>query len=451
VDQGKTRILKTIKMKRLSIKISSVLLLIMVNFFGCSKSEITSEEQKEEMERNQFGLTLVDQVSLNDNDDEFGIDIVATSNGYIICGIADGERPYLIAIDNGLSVLWEKTLGVTGVGGFEKIIRTTDGNYVAAGFTEIDDTDNLDVYAVKIDELGQILWEKTFGFNYIMDTTMDLIETSNGDLLIAGSKLTEPLPSNILDTKQDILVVRVDSDGGIIWSNTYGGIEDKESFASILEEGNGNILIGGSKIVEKPSNNGSIVTTQKSDALIYRITSEGQILNEKTFGSSENDGSAILHKLNNGQIVVVSSTSGSDGDVTNPNSGEWDVWLFALDNNFNITNQVNIGGFGRDSAVQLIEKDSDSDGFFLVGDTNSHLVSSTNTFSSSDFWVVSLSSSFTVLDEVTLGGSDYDGASGAILQDDKLVVVGSTNSNDGDIENSKGEWDIWVTFIEDIE
>lgn len=65
--------------------------------------------------------------------------------------------------------------------------------------------------------------------------------------------------------------------------------------------------------------------------------------------------------------------------------------------------------------------------------------------------VVKVSSSFTVLDEFTIGGNDSESASEVILKDDKLVVVGSTISNDGDVLENNGAWDIWVTFIEDFE
>ncbi|MBC3757030.1 hypothetical protein H7U19_01345 [Hyunsoonleella sp. SJ7] len=438
-------------MKNFKIKTCAIIWIVLMSFFNCSQGDVTSEEKEEKTEENHSGLALVDQVSLSSADDEFGIDIIATDNGYIICGVANEERPYLIAIDKNLNVIWEKNLGTSGVGGFERIIKTKDGNYVATGFTEVTGNDlDLDVYAVKINDSGEILWENTFNFNYITDTTMDMIEASNGDIVIAGSKLTEPLPASIFDAKKDILVVRIDAGGDLVWSNTFGEVDSNEGLSSIIEDSNGDFLIGGSLSVEIPSNNGSIVTTSESDVLLLRVNSDGQLLTRKTLGSSESDGAARLHKLSNGQIVVLSASSGSDQDVIQQNKGEQDIWLFSIDSNLNITNQASFGGVGMDYASRLIEKSNGE--LLLIGDTNSHLITASNAFASSDVWILRLSSAFTVLDEITIGGSDYDGASGAILDsDDNLVVVGSSVSTDGDVVNNMGNWDIWVTFIKDFE
>ncbi len=415
-----------------------LLLLIVVQLVSCSKNNITEDDETTK----EPGLTLVDQVSLRGTGDEFGLGIVATANGFIICGVAADEKPYVIAIDNNHNVLWEKILGTSGVGGFEKIIQTNDGNFIATGFVETTFREfDLDIYAVKLNATGEILWEKTFGFNYITDTTMDMIETSNGDIVIGATKLSEPLPSDILVSDNEVLVLKINTQGEMIWSETYEATDGNNTFTSLIDEPNGNILIGGSFTYEE-SRPGSSITILKSNLLIFRINPIGEVVQEKIFETAENDGAAKLHKLNNGQILVLSGKSGG-------NQNDRDVLLFTLTNTLEIDRQVFIGGEGLDFAVSLIENEANE--LFLVGDTNSHLITSDTDFASSDLWVVKISPSFTVLDELVLGGSNSEAASEVIIKDDKLVIVGSTGSNDGDVLVNNGAWDIWVTFIEDIE
>lgn len=410
-----------------------LLLLIVVQLVSCSKNNITEEDETNK----ETGLTLVDQVSLTGTGDEFGLGIIATANGFIICGVAADEKPYIIAIDNNHNVLWEKTLGTSGVGGFEKIIQTSDGNFVASGFVETTSRDfDLDVYAVKLNTAGTILWEKTFGFNYITDTTMDMIETSNGDIVIGATKISEPLPSNILDTKNEVLILKIDTNGEVIWFETYDDTDGDKRFTSLIEEANGNILVGGSYIDRSEPG------TSESKLLIFRINSDGAIQQEKIFETFEDRGAATLHKLKNGQVLVHSGKSGF-------NQNDRDVWLFQLTNALGIGAEMTIGGKGNDFTASLVQNEANE--LFLIGNTNSHLINNDTLFEPSDFWVVKVSSSFTVLDELTIGGNDSESASEVILKDDKLVVVGSTISNDGDVLENNGAWDIWVTFIEDFE
>lgn len=415
-------------------------------FMGsCSDDDAPEVEEKTEIKcKESNSLVLADQMSFIGPGDDLGTDFIETNNGFIICGINENEAPYLLGVDSNFQVLWQQNLGISGVGGFEKIIRTSDGNFVAAGFTEVTMEDlDLDLYVVKIDALGNLLWEKNLGIRYVTDTTIDLVESSNGDLIIAGSKLTEPVPDNILAVRTDIIVVKTDSQANVLWSQTFGDTGN-ETLSSIVEESNGNILIGGSQSLENPNTSNQFLAT---DVLIIETDNNGQYIQEKTFGSSENDGAPYLHLLDAGQIAVVASSSGSDQDVTSPNMGGSDVWIFILNSTLDIINQISIGDTGQDTLSQLVQKEGE---FLLVGSTD--VCADTSSFSDfSDLWIVKLSSSLTLLDELVIGGSQSDSAEGLIIQDDTIFVLGNTLSDDGNVEANNGSFDIWLTLIEDLD
>lgn len=422
-----------------------VFLAVVSLLIACSDEDDNSPN---EIQNNGSGLTLVNQASIGSMGDEFGIDIIDTPNGFIVCGVTVNDQPYLVSIDNNLQFLWDITLGNSNIGGLETIIKVSDGNYVAAGFIEVIPEDfNLDLFLVKFDEFGNTIWDKNLGYSYVTDTTVDLVEAPNGDLIIAGSKITEPLPLNIFDYETDILLARLDAEGNSIWSNTYGDSEN-ETLSSILMENNGDILIGGTYSFEDPEQNSGNITLSENDIIIYRVDSNGNLQLQKTFGSSDGDGSARLYRLDNGQIAVLSASSGEDGDISGVNNGERDVWLFTLNNALDITSQISVGGSGSDLALKLIQNDNGS--IYLVGSTSSNENAEVMSFADTNRWIVKLSSSLSVIDELSLGGTNFDDASGTVLKDGRLIIVGSTNSTDGDVLLNNGAWDIWITIVDDI-
>ncbi len=421
-----------------------LLLAIIALLFACSKSD---DESSDDNIPNNNGLTLVSDVSIGGVGDEFGIDMVQHPDGFIICGINDQERPYIVSVDDNFNVLWDLNLGVSGVGGFEKIIATQDGGFVAAGFTEFGSTEfDMDLYLVKVSSQGNVLWSTTLGLHYVTDTTVDLKETSNGDLIIAGTKLTEPLPDNFLNTTTDVVVARVSESGNLLWTNTYGDVGN-ETLSSIIEMDNGELLIGGSLVDVELDTNGNVDNYLPGDIWIFKINANGGWIEDRTFGSPESDGAPLIQKLHNGNLVVLANINGTGDDVTSGGFGETDVWLFTLNNALNISSQVSLGGAGYDIAKALVE--IPNSGFYIVGDSNSNIYSSSNIINRTDYWIVKLSSNFAEVDELYVGGSESEGASDVVALDNRLFVIGSSNSNDGDISNSNGSWDIWLTVIED--
>ena len=58
---------------------------------------------------------------------------------------------------------WDKTFGGSGRDIANSIIQTRDGGYVVAGFTKSKGNGSGDVWVIKLDEYGNVLWDKTFG------------------------------------------------------------------------------------------------------------------------------------------------------------------------------------------------------------------------------------------------------------------------------------------------
>lgn len=113
-------------------------------------------------------------------------------------------------------LLWEKILNFTGGSYYEeeflKIIKTSDGNFLVAGInTKSSTLISWDLWLLKIDKEGNIIWEKNYGLNLLV--TLDLLE-DQGIILACSLK-------NSLDG-ESFLFLKLDENGNIIWHRPYG-------------------------------------------------------------------------------------------------------------------------------------------------------------------------------------------------------------------------------------
>jgi len=75
--------------------------------------------------------------------------------------------------------IWQKTYGGTGFDGAQYIQQTSDGGYIAVGWTDSFGSGGYDGYLLKLDGSGNLKWQKTFGgnqddwFNYTRQTSDD--------------------------------------------------------------------------------------------------------------------------------------------------------------------------------------------------------------------------------------------------------------------------------------
>jgi hypothetical protein len=100
-------------------------------------------------------------------------------------------------VDSNGTIVWEKTYGGTRFDAAEGIHATKDGGFVISGNSKSDDQDltgnagENDLWLLKIDEFGNVLWQQSFGGSDL-EYGFDAIQTSDGALIMAGeSKSTD--------------------------------------------------------------------------------------------------------------------------------------------------------------------------------------------------------------------------------------------------------------------
>lgn len=105
-----------------------------------------------------------------------------------------------------------------------------------------------------------------------------------------------------------------------------------------------------------------------------------------------------------------------------------------------------LGGSGTDLAY-CIRQTADG-GYILVGETNSTNGDITGNNGTTDFWVAKLDASGALQWQKALGGSGDDrGYAVSPTSDGGYIVAGATNSQDGNVTGLKGLYDFWVVKL----
>ncbi|MDD2891182.1 MAG: hypothetical protein PHE49_11190, partial [bacterium] len=145
-------------------------------------------------------------------------------NGYIIAGYtnsfgAGGVDVYLIKTDSSGDTLWTRTYGGVNQDYGRSMQQTKDSGYIITGYTNSFGAGGADVYLIKINSSGDTLWTKTFGGSG-SDYGHSVQQTKDSGYIIAG--YTNSFGTGL----SDIYLIKTNSSGDILWTKTYGGSQN---------------------------------------------------------------------------------------------------------------------------------------------------------------------------------------------------------------------------------
>jgi hypothetical protein len=88
---------------------------------------------------------------------------------------------------------------------------------VIVGTTNSFGPGDFDIWLIKTDSLGDTIWTNTLGDSASDEGATSIQETQDGGYIIAGTKDTAWV---------DVFLVKTNQNGNVLWSKTYGGIAD---------------------------------------------------------------------------------------------------------------------------------------------------------------------------------------------------------------------------------
>lgn len=157
--------------------------------------------------------------------------------GFILAGLtgsfgAGGYDVYLVRLDSLGDTMWSRTYGGPGDDRADDIIQCSEGGFLMTGWSD-SQSDSDDVYIVRTDNSGNVLWERNFGGN-LNDHGTSATELTGGDFIIAG------YTQSTTDSGYHVLLIRCSRQGDSLWSRVMGhGRVD-----AVVEISEGEILLG---------------------------------------------------------------------------------------------------------------------------------------------------------------------------------------------------------------
>lgn len=311
------------------------------------------------------------------SDDHGDYVINCTDGGYFVLGRtfsfgAGYQDIWLLRLNEQGDTLWTKTYGGPDMDSGSQIVKSWNGNdYYILGHTQSYGQGENDIYLIRIDSHGDTIWTKTYGGKE-NDIGWSLVTTSDSCLVIAG--VTKSFGAK----DEDVFLLKVDGDGEILWSRFFGGKNNERAYA-IKETTGGFILCGmtnsfGSGDYDvcliKVDDNGETLWTKtfggeatdqglsliiidggcivvgftesygqgEADAYLIRTDSCGDTLWTRVCGGNDFDKGNFIKKLSDGNFLIVGYTrSYGTGETGN-------IYLFAVDNYGNVLWEKNYGG-----------------------------------------------------------------------------------------------------------
>jgi hypothetical protein len=354
----------------------------------------------------------------------------ASSHNGAVLGNRGKVVGWLMKLDSKGNSVWRKTFGNGERGYIDFVAETADGGYIASGFSvlpmRIDlESSSSQCWILKLSKEGELIWQKTYGESG-MNRALCIQQTADGSYIFS-----EML--NVLEEQRRLFyqVVKLDSNGDIVWQKSTGVSEGNEvSFVRQTSDG-GYITAAGSRLGSRGD----------YDCRIVKLNSNGEIEWQKSFGGSKKEWAQSIQQTTDGGYIVAGGSNSDDGDVSG-NHGGTDYWIVKLNPAGELVWQRSFGGSDDDEA-RSIQQTADG-GYIVAGYSASDNGDVSDNHGLSDYWIIKLSSEGELIWQRALG-SVLNDAAHSIQQtlDGGYIVAGEGKSSGGDISRC---WIVKLVF-----
>jgi hypothetical protein len=242
---------------------------------------------------------------------EYATSIVPCGDGYLLAGWtnsfgAGNLDGWLVRVDSQGDSLWSRTYGGPYQDQIYTIIPSGDGDFLLAGWTNSFGAGAYDVWLVKVDSLGNLSWQKTYGESG-SDYANCIIPTDDGGYLLAG------FTSSWGAVVEDGLLLKINAQGGSLWARTYNYRLYEKFFSVIPTEDDGYLLTGGTR-----------VANANEDIWLVKVDENGDTLWARTYGGSSVEEAYTLIPNGQGDFLLA-------GYTWSFGAGQADMFLFRVD------------------------------------------------------------------------------------------------------------------------
>lgn len=237
---------------------------------------------------------------------------------------------WLIKIDENGNKIWSRFYGGLFTDALYDIEETDNGNFILVGSSDSSDTDisnnigSYDFWVVKVDENGTKLWEKNYGGTQ-PDEAFSIVKTNDNNFLIAGNSRSTDVNLSQNSGSSDIWLIKINTEGVLLWEKTYGGSNFEIANKIIKSKQEGFYMVGSSRSAdfEVTKNEGN------KDVWIIKVDENGTLLWENSIGGSELDEANGIVETNDYSLVIVGESWSTDKEITE-NKGFSDALIINL-------------------------------------------------------------------------------------------------------------------------
>jgi hypothetical protein len=380
-------------------------------FIGCSAQA--------QFKTSQWMASTTWSYTFGGTNNEYGEFLLPTSDGgYIVAGstrsYGSGEDDFwVIKVDANVHVLWQKTFGGYNFEYLYWIEETNDGGYVFTGSISSYSSGGYDAWVIKMNKNGIVEWQKAYG-TIINDYPWQVHQLKNGGYIVSAKY------GYVDCTNCQIMVLRLDSSGNLLWNKIMGNAPWNEVTAIRQTDDEGFIVTG----------NVTNFGKGRYDFWIAKLNASGTIEWQKAYGGPQDDLVNSIIQTNDGGYLLAGKTK-SFG------AGGFDAAIIKIDKIGNIVWQKTYGGSLDDRAFSINKLESrnhDSGSYLVVG-------ASFSFGSSDDGWIFKINSWGNVEWSKSYGGSYSDRLYYAFGTLDGGIAAGGDTESFG---ASHETYDTWV-------
>lgn len=288
-------------------------------------------------------------ITVPDSSTHYANSILETPDGGIVVAshIGDGsgtDQVYMTKLDSLGNLIWENTFGTDSYDEIRSMALTPDGGFILGGFTyEMTGAGNGQCYLVKVSSEGQFEWEREYGGATGPLPDEDKFDRIHGvttavDGYVFGGWINSAMGNDVDQEAQggdDIWIAKVDATGDNVLWNVRIGDEFINQCYDITNSADGGFVAVGTSYDNDPETSQGIDT---SYVHVIKLNADGSIAWENEFGQDDvrNEGFSIEPTDDDGFII--------SGVTFNPVNGDSDMYLLKIDANGDQLWQKAIGG-----------------------------------------------------------------------------------------------------------
>lgn len=203
------------------------------------KKEIGNDIQVYLLKTDADGATVWEKTYGASNENDAYSVIQTADGGFAILGLDYATGTMLIKTDASGNLSWTKDVA-PGIRCFA-FVNTPDDGYAMAG----ENLDGLDYYInlIRTNSSGDTLWTRRFGDPGEINIPYALVRSSDGGFVLTGETTSPPSTG-----ENDIFLIKTDANGNLLWDKRFGTPDLIEQGYALQQTNDGGFLVGGTVI-----------------------------------------------------------------------------------------------------------------------------------------------------------------------------------------------------------